>query len=312
MNQSNATCAPVYIGVDVSLKQLDLHGLARRKRLANTVAGHQKLVELLPQAAHVILESSGGYEKALWLALLRAGRRVSRLHPGRVRHFARASGRLAKNDPLDAAILCDYARSFAPKADTLPSEAHLQLEELVCRREQLVSMRAELEMQSQQLASEALRQQAAELRCCFDQQIQTLESQIQICLKAPQLAPKDRRLRQVRGVGPVTSSTVLATIPELGTLSDAQAAALAGVAPYDNDSGDRHGGRHIRGGRRRARNALYMAALSAASHNHILRPFFQRLLNKGKPFKVAITAVMRKLIILLNRLIREPDFGLES
>ena len=302
----------VYIGVDVSLKLLELHGILRRKELPNTAMGHAKLIALLPVGAHVILESSGGYEKALWLALLRAGCRVSRINPGRVRDFARAHGLLAKTDKLDAALLCDYARSMDPQPDRLPSEAQLELEELVSRREQLVAMRAELDVQSQQLHRPGLQEQAAALLACFQEQIQALSSQIQALSQLPPFAAKSARLRQLSGVGLVAASTVLATMPELGSLSDTQAAALAGLAPYNQDSGTHRGTRHIRGGRARSRRVLYMSALSAVRSNRILQAFFQRLLNKGKPFKVAITAVMRKLIILINRLIREPDFVLES
>lgn len=302
----------VYIGVDVSQKLLELHGISRRKQLPNSAAGHAKLIGLLPGGSHVILESSGGYEKTLWLALLRAGFQVSRLNPARVRDFARAQGRLAKTDPIDAAVLCDYARSIKAKPDELPSEAQLQLDERVCRREQLVAMRAELQVQSQQLLNVELREQAAKLLECFEAQIGSLSQQIQRLCELPEFASKSRRLREVCGVGTVCTSTLLASMPELGRLSDTQAAALAGLAPYNDDSGPHRGPRHIRGGRLRVRRVLYMAALSAIRHNRILQSFYQRLLNKGKHFKIAITAVMRKLIILLNRLIREPHFVLES
>lgn len=309
-----STCPPsnVYIGIDVSQKLLELHGISRRKQLANTPAAHAKLISLLPPGSHVIIESSGGYEKALWLALLRAGCRVSRINPARVRDFARAHGRLAKTDPIDAGLLCDYARSLKPKPDRLPSEAQLQLEELVFRREQLVAMRAELQVQNQQLQRADLREQAANLLDCFDAQIGSLAGQIGRLCELPEFAAKSLRLRQVCGVGTVSVSTLLASMPELGSLSDTQAAALAGLAPYNEDSGPYRGRRHIRGGRPRVRRVLYMAALSAIRHNRILQSFYRRLLNKGKHFKIAITAVMRKLIILLNRLIREPHFVLES
>jgi transposase len=296
--KSTSGSSLVYIGIDVSQKLLELHGISRRKQVPNSASGHAKLISLLPGNSHVVLESSGGYERALWLALLRAGCRVSRVNAARVRDFARAQGRLAKTDPLDAAVLCDYARSIKPKADELPSEAQLQLQELVCRREQLVSMRAEAKMQSQQLRNAQLLEQAARLLEFFDDQLGCLLQQI-------------RRLGEVCGVGMVSTTTLLAAMPELGRLSDTQAAALAGLAPYNEDSGPYRGQRHIRGGRVRVRRVLYMAALSAVRYNRILQNFYQRLLNKGKHFKIAITAVMRKLIILLNRLIREPHFVLE-
>jgi transposase len=312
MKHSTPPSEVVYAGVDISLKTLELHGIARRKRLPNTAAGHAALIAALPGNGQVILESSGGYEKALWLALLRAGRRVSRLNAGWVRHFAQGDGRRAKSDTLDAALLAEYGQCRAPKPDVLPPEVVLQLEELVSRREQLVAQRAVCDVQAQQLCRESLRQQAAQLLEYLGQQIADLDQQITLCLKSPELAPKAQRLLQVRGAGPGLCAVLLATMPELGTLSDTKAAALAGVAPHEEDSGQHRGLRHIGGGRAKARRALYMAALSASRHNPILRAFYQRLINRGKPFKVAITAVMRKLIILLNRLIREPHFVLES
>jgi transposase len=312
MNQSNALAPVVYIGNDVSLKTQQLHGLTRRRQLPNNAEGHTQLISLLPEGAHVIMESSGGYEKALWLALLRAGCRVSRLNAGRVFHFRKQTGRPAKNDAKDAALLAEYGRCHAPKADVLPSEIQLELQDLVDRRAQLVTQRALCDVQAQQLCRESLRQQAAALVECFDSQIAELDRQIAACLKHPDLAPKSQRLQQVRGVGPGVCSTLLATVPELGALSDTQATALVGLAPYDDDSGSHSGPRHISGGRAKARRALYMAALSASRHNPILRAFHQRLISRGKPFKVALTAVMRKLIILLNRLIREPLFNLAS
>jgi transposase len=264
----------VYIGVDVSQKLLDLHGMSRRKQLPNTAAGHAKLVGLLPSGSHIVLESSGGYEKPLWLALLRAGCRVSRVNPARVRDFARAQGRLAKTDPIDAAVLCDYARSMKLKADELPSEAQLQLEERVCRGEQLVAMRAELQMQSQQLQSAELREQAAKLLECFDVQIDALSQQIQRVCELPEFAPKSRRLSEVCGVGTVCSSTLLASMPELGRLSDTQAAALAGLAPYNDDSGARRGqATHPRRKSSRAQGALH-----GCSQCHPAQPHFADLL----------------------------------
>ena len=311
MNQSTPEPSVVYIGVDVGSKTLQFHGLPRRKQLPNTSAGHDTLIAALPATAHVIMESSGGYEKALWLALLRAGCKVSRLNARRVRCLAGTKGQWAKNDSRDAALLTEFGATRTPKPDVLPTEARLELEELVCRREQLVQQRAQCDVQSQQLSRESLRQQAAALMAFISEQIHALDRQIEHCLKTPELAAKAQRLQQVCGVGPGLCSTLLATMPELGSLSDTQAAALLGVAPYDDDSGQYRGARHIRGGRLRPRRALYMAALCASRHNPILRSFHQRLLNRGKPFKVALTAVMRKLIILLNRLIREPDFVLD-
>jgi transposase len=312
MNQSTPAPNIVYIGVDVSLKTLQLHGLARRKQLPNTPAGHAKLLELLPPEGHVVMESSGGYERALWLALLRGSRRVSRLNARRVRALAGTKGQWVKNDPKDAALLAEFGYCRHPQPDVLPPEIVLELQDLVARRAQLVDQRAQCDVQAQQLTRESLQEQAAQLLQYLGQQIKELDAQIGRCLQDPALAPKVQRLRQVRGVGPGLCATLLAGMSELGSLSDAQAAALAGLAPYDDDSGQYRGARHIRGGRFKVRRALYMAALSASQHNPILHAFYQRLINRGKPFKLAITAVMRKLIILLNRLIREPHFILAA
>jgi transposase len=217
-----------------------------------------------------------------------------------------------KNDPKDAALLAEFGSCRQPQPDVLPPEIVLELQDLVSRRAQLVEQRALGEVQAQQLTRQSLKDQAAQLMEYLGRQIKELDQQITCCLQDPQLAPKVQRLRQVRGVGPGLCAALLAGMPELGSLSDSQAAALAGVAPYDDDSGQHRGARHIRGGRAKIRRALYMAALSASQHNPILHTFYQRLINKGKPFKLAITAVMRKLIIVLNRLIREPLFTLAS
>ncbi len=312
MNQPIPVMPVVYIGIDVSLQTLQLHGLGRRKQLPNTAQGHARLIALLPASAHVIFESSGGYEKTLWLTLLRAGCKVSRLLAGRVYHFRKALGQTVKNDAKDAALLAEYGRRHTPQADVLHPEILLELQDLVARRDQLVRQRAQSDVQAQQLGRDSLRQQAAQLLKFMDRQIAALDQQIRACLKHVDLAPKCQRLQQVVGVGPGLCATLLATMPELGSLTDGQAAALVGVAPYDQDSGAYRAGRHISGGRAPARRALYMAALSASLHNPILRAFHQRLLQRGKPFKVALTAVMRKLIILLNRLIKEPLFTLAS
>jgi transposase len=194
----------------------------------------------------------------------------------------------------------------------LPSEAQLELEDLVARREQLVTLRARTDVQTQQLSRPCLIEESQALLAFLDSQIHELDIRIAQCIKDEAMAQKAKRMQQVRGVGPGLCATLLANMPELGTLKDNQAAALIGVAPYDDDSGNHRGARHIRGGRAKPRNVLYMAALSASRHNPILRAFYLRLVNKGKPHKVALTAVMRKLIILLNRLIKEPNFTLAT
>lgn len=313
MNTHSATDAGVvYIGVDVSAQWLDIHGLPRKKitRLANASAGHSKLIAALPAAAHVIIEASGGYEQALWLSLLRAGKSVSRINPGRVRHFARASMKLAKTDAIDAAVLAAFGAAFKPKADALPADWELELADLVSRREQLVTARATQKTQVQQLTHERLVAQAKALIKAFSAQILELNKLIKTVLANQQAHQKAARLQQMDGIAQVAAATLMAELPELGSLTDSQIASLAGLAPHPYDSGPMRGQRHIQGGRKKVRRVLYMAALRCVQFNTILKAFYQRLLKRGKPFKVAITTVMRKLLCVLNRLLSDPNFSL--
>ena len=300
----------VYIGVDISASWLDIAGVKQNKRLANSAAGHDRFLKQLPPQAHVILEASGGYEKALWLALLRAGKRVSRISPGRARYFAKATLKLAKTDAIDAIILQEFGCKLQPPPDKLPTEAQLELSELVSRRQQLVEARAIQEVQLQQQSDPRLLGQGRELLQIFGRQIKELEKLITRLLKTEGLEPKAKRLQELEGVGPVVSATLLACLPELGQVSSARLASLAGVAPHPDDSGPTIGYRRIQGGRHRVRRMLYMASLSCVQRNVRLKTFYLRLLKRGKPFKVAITAVMRKIVGLLNRLIADPNFSL--
>lgn len=311
-NDSAADGGIVYIGVDVSAQWLDIHGLPRKKisRLANTAAGHTKLIAALPPAAHVILEATGGYEDPLWLSLLRAGKAVSWINPGRVRYFARASMKLAKTDAMDAAVLAAFGAALKPALDTLPAEWELELSDLVSRREQLVTARAMQKTQVQQLRHPRLVAQAKALIKAFSAQILELNKLIKAVLAHQQAQEKAARLQQMDGIAQVAAATLMAELPELGSLNDSQIASLAGLAPHPYDSGPMRGQRHIQGGRQKVRRVLYMAALRCVQFNAILKTFYQRLLKRGKPFKVAITAVMRKLLCVLNRLIADPNFSL--
>ncbi len=301
----------VYIGVDVCAQWLDIHGLPC-KRLANNKAGHAKLISHLPASAHVVLEASGGYEHALWLALLNANKAVSRVNPGRVRHFAKATMKLAKTDQIDAGVLSSFGEKLHPKTDRLPSQWEQELADLVSRREQLVAARAVQKTQLHQLSHAQLCKQAMSLIKTMTQQIRDLEKLIVTLLKSPEAQAKAQRLQQMQGIAAVSAATLLAELPELGSLSDAQVSSLAGLAPHPYDSGPMRGQRHIQGGRRKVRRVLYMASLRGVRLNPILKTFFQRLVQRGKPFKVAITAVMRKLLCVLNKLIADPNFKLAN
>jgi transposase len=302
----------VHIGVDVCAKWLDIHGLkpGTGQRMANTKAGHSKLINSLPANAHVVLEASGGYEHALWLALLHADKAVSRINPARVRHFAKATMKLAKTDQIDAAVLSRFGQTLKPKADHLPADWEMELADLVSRREQLVAARAVQKTQLHQITHATLCKQATALIKTLGQQIRALEKLIAALLARPEASAKAKRLQQMQGIASVSAATLMAELPELGLLSDACISSLAGLAPHPHDSGPMRGERHIQGGRHKVRRVLYMASLRSVRLNPVLKAFFQRLVQRGKPFKVAITAVMRKLLCVLNKLIACPNFQL--
>lgn len=313
-NQPSASCSKCYIGIDVSRDWLDIAESGRKaRRIANDPRGHQRLLKQLGAHSHIVLEASGGYEQGLWLALLRAGRAVSRVHPARVRYFAKANLKVAKTDAIDASMLALFGQRLQPHVDQLPAPQQLQLQSLVSRREQLVALQGQQRTQAKQLDSGVLLEQAQGLIGFLEEQIARLEHAILCQLNScPALSQKALRLQQVQGVGPTVSATLVAVLPELGQIRANQIASLAGLAPHPWESGPMKGQRHIRGGRGRARRVLYMAALSAVRYNPILKNFYLRLIQRGKPFKVCITAVMRKLLCLLNKLIADPTFVLAS
>lgn len=304
----------VYIGIDVCSTQLDLAGLSTLSQLPNTPAGHQRLLNALPPAAHLILEASGGCEQLLWLTLLKAGIRVSRVNPARVRHYAHASGHRAKTDSLDAQLLLSYGQGLQPEPDSLPSDDLLKLQDLICRREQLVALAATQKTQLQQLAlaDPQLQTQAKELITFLRTQIKALEKSISKLLQDQEFKDRAQRLQLLPGIGPIASATLLAVMPELGHQSDQRLCALAGVAPYAHESGPMKGRRRIHGGRVRIRRVLYMAAITSLTYNPLLKAFYERLRQHGKPAKLALTALMRKILCVLNKLLTKPDFVLAS
>jgi transposase len=308
-----AIAPPVYVGLDLSKATLQCDLQGKGFVLPNTEAGYARLLKklLALPAVHVICEATGGYERGVVAALHAAQIPVSVLNPARARHFANAAGKLAKTDPIDAAMLTAFGAALKP-ALTLPrTTAESQLAALVARRLELIALRV-AETQRAERNPEPL------LRPHFTRWLKTLEKQIThvesllAALQAtePALAQKVQRLQQIDGVGPITALSVLAQLPELGTLKRHQASALAGLAPSTRDSGAWAGQRCIHGGRPALRRGLYMAALSASRTNHVLKTFYQRLIAAGKPSKLALTAVMRKLIILMNHLLKNPLFSL--
>jgi transposase len=308
MNQTN------YIGLDVSKLELvaDLAAPAQPRAFPNDAQGHAALLANLPKGAHVICEASGGYERPVVAALHTAGVTVSVVAPSRVRHFARANGLRAKTDPIDARLLSAFGRTLRPATQPPPGRAQLEWQALVRARAALVGQLNLETSQAEHCTLPLLVSQAQARRALLEAQLAALEAELRQRLATdPCWRQRAARVQEVSGVGEVSAWMVLAELPELGSLQRGQAAALLGVAPDPHDSGPRQGRRRISGGRAAARKVLYMAALTAAHRNPVLAPFYRRLVDqRHKPKLVALTAVMRKLVELLNRLLADPHFKL--
>ena len=309
----NQTITPVYAGLDIAKASLQLHLQSQSYDLPNTATGHAQLIKRLAAipGVHVICEATGGYERAGVAALHAAALPVSVINPARVRQFARASGELAKTDPIDAGMLTAFGQAFAPEPTPPRTATEIKMTALVARRAQLLELRVAEAQRADTCTDVALRKLFTPWLTQVAKQIGKVEALIESLLaEQTTLASQVQRLDEITGVGRITAVTVLATIPELGQLNRRQVAALAGLCPYNRDSGQWAGKRCISGGRAEVRRALYMAALSASRSNHLLKPFYDRLIAAGKPGKVALTAVMRKLIVLMNHLLKNPKFAL--
>jgi transposase len=297
------------VGIDVSKAQLDTAFGAEGEVVgfANNERGIVQLLERLSsvQPALVVMEASGGYETAVAPAIAAAHWRLAVVNPRQVRDFARASGRLAKTDRIDARVLSAFGKAVEPQITRLPDEDAQALQSLLLRRQQLVAMRAQ-ERQRLEHAQGLMRKQIKKHIDWLDQEIDRLDVDITAGLrKSPAWRAKDDLLRSFKGVGPITSGTLLVALPELGCLGRRAIAALVGVAPLNWDSGKMRGKRSIHGGRARIRTLLYMATTSAVRCNPVIRDFYQRLRSRGKPHKVAMVACMRKVLTILNAMVRQ-------
>jgi transposase len=295
-----------FVGVDVAKDHLELFspGLKLPTRLNNnpkTIAAWLRRLLVAHPVLHVVCESTGGCENALLRACWQAKVPVSQLNPARVRAFARSQGLLAKTDAIDARVLADYGRIFQPQPTPEPSAQQVRLGELVARREDLKTQRAAESNRLSYLQDAALRRMIKSHLRWLDNNIAQIEKLMEKTISEdPVLRHKRQVLVATQGVGNLIAATLLADLPELGSLSRQAASALAGVAPFNRDSGTLRGKRSICGGRATARKALYMAALVGSRCNPVLRDFYQHLRQKGKPGKVALTALMRKLVVYLN------------
>ena len=302
------TLHPKVTGIDVAKHHLDVFSAATaaRARLPNTPAALAAFTRQLPPDSLVVFEATGSYDAALRQALAAAGIAHARVNPQQVRAFARALGQRAKTDPLDARILAEFGRRLTPRACPAPQAARERLALWHKRRDQLVAMR----QQERTRRSECQDQEMAALLdshiALLTREIAAVEHKLKGLIAADEtLARAQERLQSVPGVGPVTATTLLALLPELGQRSPKALAALAGLAPFNHDSGQRRGTRQIRGGRKRVRDALYMAAVSAARSNTRLAAFVKALRQAGKPPKLALIALARKILVILNALIRD-------
>ncbi len=296
-------------GIDVGKHRLDVFvdPSALERRFANTRDGRRALCHWLRELGtrRVAVEPTGRYHRELHQCLYDAGVKVVLANPQRMRNFARSLGEQAKSDRIDAAVLARYARLDGIEGTAPKSEGQRALVDLLALRRKLVEQRDALRKHASETGDAAARLLASLLKA-FAAKIQQADDAIQAGIEAdPALRRRSEIMRSVPGCGPLTAASLCAELPELGSATPAEAAALAGLAPYACDSGGHHGRRRIRGGRQHPRKLLYMAATSAIRWNPALRTFYTRLTARGKPHKVALVAVMRKLLALLGALLRD-------
>ncbi len=301
-----------YVGIDVGKENLDfaVAGIDKITRYDNRKLGIARLVSAMDdlQPSLIAVEASGGYELAFVEALMEKGHRVSVVNPTRVRALAKAKGLLAKTDEIDAQNIANYAEIIQPAPSSPREDLDQRIRALIIRREQLVNIRSG-ERNRLGTCHESIKADIKAHLEWLDCQIKLIETEIKQLVKGSEKwSSLTKLLESMPGVGFITSVTLMANMPELGTLNRQKIAALAGLAPYNRDSGKKRGKRRIFGGRQSVRRVLYMAALSAIKHNPAIKPFYERLIKKGKPFKVAMTACMRKMITIMNVMVKRQTF----
>jgi transposase len=301
----------LFVGIDVGKTMNDVHilGLDSALQFYNDAEGIRMLIERLQQLSPklIVAEATGGYERLMVTHLNAAGLPIAVVNPTRVRRFADSLGQLAKTDKIDARTIAHFGSVVRPPVRSLKTEEEEYLGELLDRRCQIINM--------QTAEKNRLHTSRAHIREDIQQHLDWLTSKkkeldreiARLVRSSQEWSEKEALLRSVPGVGPVTAATLLADLPELGTLNRQKIAALAGVAPFNRDSGSKRGKRRIFGGRSAVRRTLYMAALVCTRHNPVIKRFYESLVERGKEKKVAITACMRKLLVILNAMVRKQE-----
>lgn len=304
------TTEGVFVGIDVAKAHVDVHIHSTNEafRVARNAVGLDKLTERLRSVmpSLVVLEATGGFEQVVAATLAGAGLPVVVINPRQIRDFARAVGRLAKTDRLDAEIIARFAAAVRPEVRPLPDEAAQGFAELAARRRQLVEMISTETMRSKQMVQKRVQKRLSAHILWLNKELTQLDIELDTTVRgSPLWREREELLVSVPGVGKTVARTLLADLPELGQLGRRQIAALVGLAPVAHDSGTHRGQRRIRGGRSVVRAMLYMSAWVGCRCNPVLRAFYERLRAAGKPRKVAIVACMHKLLTILNAMIRE-------
>jgi transposase len=298
-----------FVGVDVSKKSLDVHLLPEGKSFTfkQDASGRQALLAGLPAVGTclIVVEATGGYERLLIAELTSAGHQVARINPRQARDFAKALGILAKTDRIDASVLARFARDVRPRCLAQTPDKQGELEQLVVRRRQLIEQRTAETNRKENVTSKFIRKDLQQSIDRLNKQLKRLEKEILAFINShDEWKHKTEVLQTVPSIGPIVSVSLVADIPELGQLNRQKIAALVGVAPLNRDSGQWRGRRTIAGGRSSVRNLLYLAALSARRYNPVIRAFADRLAAKGKEPKVILVACMRKLLVILNAMLK--------
>ena len=301
-----------FVGIDVAKASLDVCLLSEQKAMTvgNDDAGFRQVLDALPPAGSclIVLEATGGYQREVVAELIAAGHRVAVVNPRQVRDFARAMGILAKTDRIDAQVIAQFGQQAKPRIVEKTPAIQEELQQLVVRRRQLIDMRTaetnRLKMAHTECVIKSVRNLVEQLK----KQVKKIEKQIADLVESnQQLKCQTALIGSAPGVGKVTATTLLAELPELGRLNRQEIAALVGLAPFCRDSGKSHGRRSIWGGRKTVRNVLYMAALTARRCNPVMKQFAERLEAAGKPFRVVLTACMRKLLVMLNTMVKNNE-----